>query len=140
MHRKLNANSKRYEQALRLARNFMIGQSMEGKVIYPIFFKYFMQYCGGLGFIIVMVMGIGESLHNALFGVVTTFTATGYSTMNYAGWPPFAVGLLILLMIIGGCAGSTAGGIKLSRTYLLIRITRENICKRLSSARELLST
>lgn len=79
-------------------------------------------------------MGIGEGLHNALFGVVTTFTTTGYSTMNYAGWPPFAVGLLILLMIIGGCAGSTAGGIKLSRTYLLIRITRENICKRLSSA------
>jgi len=79
-----------------------------------------------------MNMGIGDSIINSLFGIVTTFSTTGYSTMNYAQWPPFAVGLLILLMIIGGGAGSTAGGIKLSRTYLLIRITCENIRKRLS--------
>ena len=84
-----------------------------------------------------MNMGIGESFIEALFGVVTTFSTTGYSTMNYAQWPPFAVGLLNLLMIIGGGAGSTAGGIKLSRTYLLIQITRENIRKRLSPARHI---
>lgn len=80
-------------------------------------------------------LAIGESFHEALFGVVTTFSTTGYSTMNYAEWPAFTIGLLILLMIIGGGAGSTAGGIKLSRTYLLIKITRENIRKRISPAR-----
>ena len=88
--------------------------------------------------IINMKMGIGEGFRNALFGVVTTFSTTGYSTMNYAEWPPFALGLLILLMIIGGSAGSTAGGIKLSRTYLLLRITRENIRKRLSPTRRII--
>ena len=77
-------------------------------------------------------MGIGEGLRNALFGVVTTFSTTGYATMDYAGWPPFALGLLLLLMIIGGSAGSTAGGIKLSRTYFLVRITYDTIRKRLS--------
>ena len=81
-----------------------------------------------------MNIGIGESFRHALFGVVTTFSTTGYSTTNYAAWPPFALGLLILLMIIGGSAGSTAGGIKLSRTYFLLRITRENIRARLSPA------
>ena len=80
-------------------------------------------------------MGVGESFMNSLFGVVTTFTTTGYSTMSYAAWPPFALGLLMLLMIIGGSGGSTAGGIKLFRTYLLIRVTGENIRNRLSPAR-----
>ena len=82
-----------------------------------------------------MGMGFGKSLINSLFGIVTTFTTTGYSTMNYALWPPFALGLLIILMIVGGSAGSTAGGIKLFRAYLLIRVTKENVRHRLSPAR-----
>jgi trk system potassium uptake protein TrkH len=73
----------------------------------------------------------------SLFGVVTTFTTTGYSTMSYAHWPPFALGLLMVLMIVGGSVGSTAGGIKLLRTYLLIRITKENVRSRLSPARRI---
>ncbi|MCL1848519.1 MAG: hypothetical protein FWF83_02450, partial [Clostridiales bacterium] len=79
--------------------------------------------------------GAEKSLINALFGVVSTFTTTGYSTMNYAHWPPFALGLLMLLMLVGGSVGSTAGGVKLLRVYLLIRITRENMRGRLSPAR-----
>ena len=81
-------------------------------------------------------MGALESIRNAAFGVVTALTTTGYSTMNYSAWPPFSLGLLILLMIIGGSAGSTAGGIKLIRTYLLIRITKNNIVQRISPARK----
>lgn len=80
-------------------------------------------------------LGFGASLHNALFGLVTAYSTTGYSVMDYAAWPPFALGILMLLMVIGGGAGSTAGGIKLSRTYLLLRIAREDITKRLSPAR-----
>ncbi|MFP3156082.1 TrkH family potassium uptake protein [Lachnospiraceae bacterium ZAX-1] len=84
-------------------------------------------------------MSLGESLLKALFGVITTFSTTGYSTMDYALWPPFAVGLLFPLMIIGGGVGSTAGGIKLSRTYLLLTAVRENIRKRFSSSRRVTS-
>lgn len=104
-----------------------------------------MKFLGGLLLVFVPLcalalskgfgMGVLESLHESLFGVVTVFSTTGYSTMDYATWPPFSVGLLILLMIIGGGMGSTAGGIKLSRAYLLIRITRENIRKRFSPSR-----
>jgi len=82
-------------------------------------------------------LSFGESLMNSLFGIVATFTTTGYSTMNYALWPPFALGLLMVLMIIGGSSGSTAGGVKLIRIYLLIRITKENVRSRLSSPRQI---
>ncbi len=86
-----------------------------------------------------MHMGFGESFMDSLFGVVTTFSTTGYSTMNYSVWPSFGIGLIMLLMIIGGSTGSTAGGIKLARAYLLIRITRENIVKRISPDRQITS-
>ena len=79
----------------------------------------------------------GRSLLDATFGVVTAFSTTGYSTANYAMWPPFAIGLFMLLMIIGGGVGSTAGGIKLLRTYLLLKITGENLRKRTSPARRI---
>lgn len=76
-----------------------------------------------------------RSLLDATFGVVTAFSTTGYSTADYSMWPPFALGLFMLLMLIGGGVGSTAGGIKLLRTYLLIRITGQNIRKKTSPAR-----
>lgn len=88
-------------------------------------------------FMIEIKMGLGESFMKSLFGIVAIFTTTGYSTMDYALWPPFASGLLILLMIIGGSAGSTSGGIKLLRAYLLIRITKENIKNRIFPARRI---
>lgn len=82
-----------------------------------------------------MGLGVGQAIHQSLFGIVSVFTTTGYSTMNYAAWPPFSVGLLMVLMVIGGSIGSTAGGIKLIRTYLLLRIARANIKKRLLPSR-----
>ena len=86
-----------------------------------------------------MGLGLGRGFINSLFGIVTTFTTTGYSTMYYALWPPFALGVLMVLMIIGGSAGSTAGGIKLFRAYLLIKITKENVKGRISPARHVTS-
>ena len=80
-------------------------------------------------------MGIGESLRRALFDGISALSTTGYSSMSYVSWPPFAIGLLILLMLIGGGIGSTAGGIKMTRVYLMYRITIENIRKRLSPTR-----
>lgn len=71
--------------------------------------------------------GFFQSLHNAAFGVISTFTTTGYSTADYSVWPPLAVGLLLILMIIGGSTGSTAGGIKLSRAQLALLIIRQRI-------------
>lgn len=69
----------------------------------------------------------GEALRVALFQVVSIFTTTGYSTENFDSWPAFSKALLVMFMLIGGCAGSTAGGIKVSRLLLFLKITRAEI-------------
>ena len=80
-------------------------------------------------------MSVGKSIQTAFFDVVSALSTSGYSSMSYIDWPPFAIGILILIMLIGGGIGSTAGGIKISRVYIMLRITIENIRKRLSPAR-----
>jgi trk system potassium uptake protein TrkH len=64
----------------------------------------------------------GDLLHFfrlALFQVVSIQTTTGYTTADYATWPAFSQYLLLGLMFIGGCAGSTGGAIKCVRIYVL---------------------
>jgi trk system potassium uptake protein TrkH len=51
----------------------------------------------------------------AAFQVVSILTTTGFTTADFAGWPNFASSLLVFLMVFGGCAGSTAGGLKIVR-------------------------
>lgn len=82
-------------------------------------------------------MGLGEGFRHALFDITSALSTTGYSTMSYSSWPPAAIGILILMMLIGGGIGSTAGGIKLSRIYLMLRITVQNIRKRLLPPRNI---
>jgi len=82
-----------------------------------------------------LYMSVSESIRVALFNIVSALSTTGYSTMSYTNWPPSSLAILILLMVIGGGIGSTAGGIKLNRVYLLLRTTLENIRKRLNPAR-----
>lgn len=77
-------------------------------------------------------MGLGESFRRASFDIVSALSTTGYSTMSYTSWPPLAIGVLILLMLIGGGMGSTAGGIKMTRVYLMLRLAIISIRKRLS--------
>jgi len=82
-------------------------------------------------------MNIGESFRRAFFDATSALSTTGYSTMSYANWPQFAIGILILLMLIGGGIGSTAGGIKLSRIYIMVRLVFINIKKRLMPSRNI---
>lgn len=65
--------------------------------------------------------GIEESFRMALFHTVSLITTTGYVAADYEYWVPFAQVLFFLLLFIGGCAGSTGGGIKIVRHLLLIR-------------------
>lgn len=72
-----------------------------------------------------------DGLRNSVFNVVSALSTTGYSTMSYTEWPHFAIGVMILMMLIGGGLGSTAGGIKLSRVYLMLRLCAVQIKKKL---------
>jgi trk system potassium uptake protein TrkH len=73
--------------------------------------------------------GAFETLRHAFFQVATIITTTGFSSVDFNLWPVFSQIILVVLMIIGGCAGSTAGGIKVSRFLLLIRNIRRDIRK-----------
>jgi trk system potassium uptake protein TrkH len=71
--------------------------------------------------------GFGESLRHAAFQVGTIITTTGYATADFDKWPELTKTLLVLLMIIGACAGSTGGGIKVSRIVILIKTIAKEI-------------
>ena len=70
-----------------------------------------------------------EALRNGLFQVVSILTTTGYGTANYDQWNAFGRGILLLIMFIGGCAGSTGGGLKVIRHVLFYKILRLEIEK-----------
>ena len=63
-----------------------------------------------------------ESFRNGLFQVVSIITTTGYGTANFDQWNDFSRAMLLLLMFIGGCAGSTGGGMKVIRHILFVKI------------------
>ncbi len=68
-----------------------------------------------------------EALRQSLFQVVSIMTTTGFATADYNLWPPLSKTVLIVLMFVGGCAGSTAGGMKVSRVVLFAKIARQEI-------------
>lgn len=64
---------------------------------------------------------VGTNLRDAAFNAVSIMTTTGYGTADYEGWPVVSQYILITLMFVGGCAGSTGGGIKVVRVMLLLK-------------------
>lgn len=66
-------------------------------------------------------------LKDAFFQVTTIISTTGFSTVDFDKWPTFSKSILLLLMITGACAGSTAGGIKISRVVLLFKIASRRL-------------
>ncbi|MFC1759244.1 TrkH family potassium uptake protein [Planctomycetota bacterium] len=63
-----------------------------------------------------------QTFRHSLFQVVSILTTTGYATHDFDGWNHFGRGALLVLMFVGGCAGSTGGGAKVVRHVLLVRI------------------
>lgn len=62
-----------------------------------------------------------DSFRYAFFQVASIITTTGYATYDYNSWPMFSKTLLVLLTLLGACAGSTGGGIKVSRMLVLLK-------------------
>jgi len=69
----------------------------------------------------------GQSITDAVFQVVTIVTTTGYATADFAQWPTLSCAVLLMLMFSGACAGSTTGGIKISRVQLLLKSYRREL-------------
>lgn len=70
---------------------------------------------------------LGETVRHAAFQVASIMTTTGFATADFDLWPSFSKAILLGLMIVGACAGSTGGGFKCGRTLLLIKSLRRNV-------------
>ena len=71
----------------------------------------------------------GIALKDAYFQVSSIMTTTGYATVDFNLWPTFSKVILIMIMFVGGCAGSTGGGIKVSRIAILFKTLKREIQK-----------
>ena len=73
-----------------------------------------------------MFDGFGQGLRTVFFQVSSIITTTGFCTTEFNDWPVFSKTILVLLMVIGACAGSTGGGLKISRILILAKnVVRE---------------
>ena len=70
---------------------------------------------------------LGETIRHAAFQVSSIITTTGFATTDFDLWPSFSKAILMGLMIVGACAGSTGGGLKCSRLLLLLKSLRRNV-------------
>ncbi len=86
---------------------------------------YFGLYAAAVAMITVNILPlyetVGKSVRYAAFQVASVMTTTGFATADFDLWPNFSRTLLVFMMIIGACAGSTAGGLKVSRAIILIK-------------------
>lgn len=69
-------------------------------------------------------MGAEEAFRKSLFQVVSLQTSTGFATADYMLWPSILWGCLLIVMLIGACAGSTTGGIKCIRMVILLQVAK----------------
>jgi trk system potassium uptake protein TrkH len=103
------------------------------------FRSYFIIVALGIGFIFLSLMAkfepfpqdytTEEAFRHSLFQVASLLTTTGFTTSDYNMWPTLAKTTLVVLMCIGAMAGSTAGGIKVSRIVIALKGTYINVRK-----------
>lgn len=77
--------------------------------------------------ILSQVGNFGMALHHAFFQVTSISSTTGFASTNFELWPDFSKAILMVLMVIGACAGSTGGGIKVSRLVILCKSVMADI-------------
>lgn len=75
------------------------------------------------------VLGAGSAIRHGVFQAVSIMTTTGFASADVAGWPLLAAGLLVVLMLVGGSAGSPAGAIKVVRHVLVAKLLRRELAQ-----------
>jgi trk system potassium uptake protein TrkH len=93
-----------------------------------------MQWYVGLNVVAALVVGLWhyasnevglhQALRHAFFNVISITTTTGFAASDYSAWGPFAVAIFFALAFVGGCTGSTTGGIKIFRFQILFGTMR----------------
>ncbi len=103
---------------------YQFGKGNFKKVINNVEYRTYLLIIGTFSTVVAAVlirtgMSVGEAARHGMFQIVSLMTTTGYATIDFDQWPDIARILLLLVMFIGGSAGSTGGGIKVLRIRLL---------------------
>ncbi len=90
---------------------------------------YYAIVAATTGVISLSLLASGQftSLREVLFQVASIITTTGYATTDFALWPMMARGVIIFLMLVGACAGSTGGGAKVSRLVIYLKLSVQEV-------------
>ncbi|MBR2499820.1 MAG: TrkH family potassium uptake protein [Clostridia bacterium] len=92
---------------------------------------YLGVYLVAVGLIFVNTLGqyeaITDGIRHSAFQVASIMTTTGYATVDFNLWPEFSKAILVVLMFVGACAGSTGGGMKISRFIIMGKTVRKEI-------------
>ena len=115
-------------------------RAMRGSTIWPQAAEvrlYALLLAGGIALVTASLVlasggpGLATSLREAAFAVTSLMTTTGFTTVDFDVYGDFARGLLLLTMFAGGCAGSTAGGMKVIRVLLLGKAVGQEVQRQL---------
>jgi len=82
-------------------------------------------------------MSFAEAARAGIFNTLSISTTTGYSTVDFNAWPSLSKAVLLMLMVVGGSAGSTAGGMKVIRLLILVKHAHKDLLKFFNPARVL---
>ncbi|MBO5487320.1 MAG: TrkH family potassium uptake protein [Eubacterium sp.] len=92
---------------------------------------YFIIILASVGIITInvhhMYSSLSETVRHAFFQVGSIITTTGFATVDFNAWPQLSKTILVLLMFVGACAGSTGGGIKVSRIVILFKAAHKEL-------------
>ncbi len=92
---------------------------------------YFLIILASVGLIVwnirPLYTSMEETVRHAFFQVGSIITTTGFSTVDFNKWPEFSKTILVILMFVGACAGSTGGGIKVSHLVILTKAVKKEI-------------
>jgi trk system potassium uptake protein TrkH len=100
------------------------------RIMAPDFFLFLAVLIAGCLFVSIPLIGkysVGKAFQEGSFQAVSMQTSTGFFTANYDHWPFASQMFMLLLMFVGGMSGSTAGGIKTSRFYILFKIVQHRL-------------
>lgn len=82
-----------------------------------------------------MFDNLGQAMQQSAFQVASIITTTGYATTDFNLWPETSRSILVLLMFVGACAGSTGGGMKVSRLVILLKTVKKELSQFLHPGR-----
>ena len=112
--------------------------SDSAKILYAIYLtmtviETVMLCAGGMPLFDALIHSFGTALRTAFFQVSSIVTTTGYATVDFNLWPTYSRVVIVILTFVGACAGSTAGGLKVSRVIIFFKAARQDLNKMLHS-------